>query len=211
MRFALALRRHLPTGAFPFALSALVHLAVFWQYRPSPPSSPLPVGYWVESVPSAEFFPQRRSLTKRAVPKSLALPTEESAPTAPPAAADPPAARLGNTEKATGLSGPIGDLNGVEVSVRQRYLYELEAFLNQNKPYPARARYLGQSGHVEMGFHLQADGRISEPHVVRPCIHDLLNQAALELVASKGRFRPIPPELKVSALHLTVSIQYELN
>lgn len=122
-----------------------------------------------------------------------------------------PAPAVGKTAQAVGPSGPLGDVHGVQVSVRERYLFELENFINRDKPYPARARHLGMSGLVKVAFHLNQDGEITDPHVVRPCIHDVLNRAAVELVSNVGRFRPIPPELGLAVLHVTVPIQYELN
>lgn len=203
----------LPRGfrtSLPWALSGLLHLFLLIQFVGSSATTKAPVGYWVEMVPSGnpELNASRRRTTPRA-PVDASAPSEQEKLAQSPAAPNAPA--LGNTTQATGLSGPIGDLQGTQASVRERYLYELEAFINQHKSYPARARHMGLSGRVEVAFHLDLDGTIRDPHVVRPCIHDLLNDAAVKLVADVGKFRPIPAELAVPVLHVTVPIEYELH
>lgn len=190
---------------WPLFLSGLLHLALIGKFVSQAPTSTLPLGHWVEMLPQGALAPSQA--VSRKVHPDASLPTEKAEQT--PAAET--AAPLGNTAQSTGLSGPAGDMAGVQVSLRARYLYELEVFLNQHKVYPPRARHLGMSGRVEVAFHLAGDGTITDPHVVRPCIHDLLNRAAVDLVASVGRFRPIPAELQLSVLHVTVPIQYELN
>jgi TonB family protein len=193
-----------------FGLSAVLHVALLWHYTLPHSESPAPLGNWVEMVPGAkpDFRPSTRS-AQHSAPSPVNAPVENKLSEAP--APSSPSAVVGNSTQSTGLSGPVGDLNGVQVSVRERYLYELESYLNQLKTYPSRARHLQQSGNVEVGFHLHGDGSITDAHVVRPCIHDLLNESALALVSSARQFRPIPTELGVTVLHVTVPIRYELN
>ncbi len=205
------MKNRVPRAWVATCLSVVLHMALLWQYTLPFAENPAPIGHWVEMIPSGR--PEFHAPTT-ATPKTIDSPVNapvESKPSVAAAAPTPPAAVLGNTTQSTGLSGPIGDMNGVKVSIRERYLYELEAYLNQLKSYPPRARHLQQTGRVEIAFHVHGDGTISDPHVVRPCIHDLLNQSALALVSSVRQFRPLPPELKLSVLHVTVPIQYELN
>lgn len=198
------------SSAVACLLSGLLHVFILVQFVGPAVTPKAPVGYWVEMVPSGT--PELNATRRRVIPRS---PVDASAPSEKEPVAQAPstpnAPALGNTTQATGLSGPIGDLNGTQASVRERYLYELEAFINQHKSYPVRARHMGLSGRVEVAFHLDLDGTIRDPHVVRPCIHDLLNDAAVKLVADVGKFRPIPAELAVPVLHVTVPIEYELH
>ncbi len=206
---SLSVPRHL-SSPLAWLVSGLLHIFILVQFVAPAAAPKAPVGYWVEMVPTGnpELNATRRRSTPRA-PVDTSAPSEREKVAQAPATPQEPV--LGNTTQATGLSGPIGDLQGVQASVRERYLYELEAFINQHKSYPVRARHMGLSGRVEVGFHLDLDGTIRDPHVVRPCLHDLLNDAAVKLVADVGRFRPIPAEMAVSVLHVTVPIEYELH
>lgn len=192
----------------PILISSAIHCALLFQFfGPTSTNTTVPLGHWVEMVPGGQVQKMRAHNVTPSTPSPLDQPADKSEQ----ASSTKATPALGNTTQATGLSGQIGDLNGAQVSVRARYLYELEAFLNQNKTYPARARHLNQSGDVEIAFHVHGDGSITDPHVVRPCIHDLLNRSAIELVSSVGRFQPIPKELGLAVLHVTVPIRYELN
>jgi TonB family protein len=196
----------IPRPWMALAVSAAIHVALLWHYTLPSLEPPAPLGHWVEMVVGAKPELQTRTKKNASVDSPVNAPVENKV--ASPA---PQAPVLGNTHEATGLSGSIGDMNGVQASVRDRYLYELEAYLNQMKTYPPRARHLQMTGRVEVAFHVHGDGSITDPHVVRPCIHDLLNQSAVALVSGAQRFRPLPPELGLSVLHVTVPIQYELN
>jgi TonB family protein len=198
--------------SIPYLLSGLAHIALIWfLYQPHAHRvSEAPLGTWVEMVTGDLQAPSRKTVA----PKVQAPPEEslvDDSEGQKAAAASAPQGVLGNTNASVGDTGPMGEANGVVTTIRSRYLFELEAFLNQYKTYPARARHLGQEGRVEVAFHLHADGSISDPHVVHPCEHDILNEAAIKLVSNIGRFRPIPPELNLPIWHITVPIQYELN
>jgi TonB family protein len=193
----------------PLLVSGLFHVVCLVHFSGSTAPQTSPLGYWVEMAPvsspsTTAASPQirHRNLDKESVEEASALPTPSSvAPSAP----------VGNAATGSGVEGPLGEADGALVSIRDRYLYELEAFLNSRKVYPIKARHLGLSGRVEIAFHLEADGKISDPHIVRPCIHDVLNEAALRLVQGMGNYRPLPTELKLAVLHVTVPILYELN
>ncbi len=200
------LNKMFPT--LPWVMSAGLHFAILWQYLAVPTTREIPLGQWVELAPTGSFAPQKKAQPTPISPLNHA--EEFSRPETAPSNAQPET-RVGNAAHSSGLTGNLGDPNGTIATARERYLYELEAFINQHKAYPLRARHLGLEGLVEVAFHVQGDGTISDPHVVRPCIHDLLNRSAVELVASTRKFRPIPAELGLSVLHVTVPIQYELN
>jgi len=191
----------------PLLLSALAHVLALWHYASPAPDSVLPVGNWVERV--SDISPRTKARKRTLSP----TPSAVSEPSAAEKAAEEQklSQALGNTQASTGLSGQIGDLNGVQVTARERYLYELEAFINQHKTYPARARLMGLAGKVEVAFHLHADGSISDTQVARPCPHDILNRAAVDLVTSVSLYRLFPAELKTPVLHVTVPIEYDLH
>ncbi len=190
-------------GVGPFAVSVALHAALLVGIlAPQLSHTPVPKGYWVElatPAPARPVPPMKKAPVAPTASKTDLSTDAKQAATAPAAA------------PSVAQNRPLGRADGVEASTRQRYLFELEVFLNQNKTYPSRARHLGLSGEVEVAFHLHKDGSISDPHLVRPCIHDVLNQAAVEHVSRVGHFRPIPQELNVDVWHITVPIAYELN
>jgi TonB family protein len=189
----------LPRSAGAWLFSILAHVFILVHFvGPAVVDHSVPEGTWVEMM----HADAPRHKARRNQPASISEDPLEKAEAVPP---------IGNTQKAVGHQGEIGHQHGAEASIRDRFLYELEAFINQYKVYPARARRLGQTGKVEVAFHLNQDGSITDPHVVKPCIHDLLNKAALDLVVRASKFRPIPPELKTPLMHVTVPIEYELK
>lgn len=191
----------LPTrhpGLWALGLSLVLHLALFAHWAGRESQRPAPLGHWIEMAASAVPTPATKRREKPARPDDFATENAKPAETVTPAVPTTP-------------SGPLGELAGAAVGARDRYLYELEQHLNQHKQYPTRARRLGLDGRVEVAFHLHHDGRITDPHVVRPCIHDILNEAALQTVANAGTYKPFPPEISLPVLHVTVPIQYEIN
>ena len=118
--------------------------------------------------------------------------------------------KLGNAAHGA-ADGVMGDPNGIVVSTRTRYLYELKTFFDQRKTYPAAARTLGQAGQVEIAFQIKKDGTISEVTIVTPSGFERLNQAALALVQNAKSFKPLPTELGMELWKLSVPIRYELN
>ena len=201
----LAAPRRYPVLA-PLLLSALLHVGLLWKFGQSTPGAAVPVGVWVEMAPGPA------GVSKPAPRRVAVTPDEQLATEQAPAPADTLAAnRTGNAAASSGLSGQLGDLNGAQVSAKERYLYELEVHLNQFKSYPARARHLGLEGEVGVAVHIYQDGSVKDPHVVRPCVHDVLNRAALALLESTPTFRPLPKELGLDVLHVTVPIHYQLH
>ncbi len=101
-------------------------------------------------------------------------------------------------------SGGPGDL-------RQMYLQELRARIDDLKRYPLKARRLGQMGVVVVSFELLADGRITNPRVTKPSPYRHLNESALNAVAAIRTFRPLPQEWKTTNLAVDVPIHYRIT
>ncbi len=206
----------------PFAISVLLHgsllflsLGGLWR------SSPQPYGVLVERVgipgggkPIAvisEFevdyaLPSDVALAPRKKNRKIKPVLEATEETR----ANESGGRLGNALHGAD-SGLMGDPNGIQVSTRDRYLYELKTFFDQRKTYPTSARTLGQTGQVEIAFEIEKDGSIGKVVIVTPSTYERLNQAALALVQNAKTFKPLPSELGVETWKLTVPIRYELN
>jgi protein TonB len=181
----------------PLLVSIALHFALFLGWKSPSFEIAKPEGVWVEVSPSTPL------------PSRIARPKVEEIKS-PINIADDKSQKLASQQMAQ-KTLQAGVENGVQASIRERYLYELELFLNQRKNYPVRARHLELEGKVEIAFHLEANGMISDPHVASASPHPILNEAALALVQGVGKFKPLPPELGVSVLHVTVPILYELN
>lgn len=205
----------------PFALSLLIHTALaFVTLGGMLQASKQPFGVRIERVgvpgggaPAivlSEFdvdysLPSDVALPKKKRKKATPVPLPKDETVSPEGGG-----RLGNATHGS-ESGVMGDPNGIQVSVRERYLYELKTFFDQRKTYPTSARTLGQTGQVEISFQIKKDGSVVDVAIAKPTTYERLNQAALALVKDAKSFKPIPTELGVESWKLTVPIRYELN
>lgn len=182
-----------------FALHAFLLFAVYQIGCPSAVVHSEPVGLSVQVLTAhlSAPFSAPRSTTAAAREKIAPLGAQPQA---------------GNSDVITqSAAAPVGVTNGAEVSAKERYLYEMRLLLDSRKHYPALARSLGQEGRVEVGFVLQADGRVVRTDMVAPSPHANLNRAALQLAGAIEKFQPLPAELRALAnWHVTVPIDYHL-
>lgn len=103
-----------------------------------------------------------------------------------------------------------GAQDGVAVSELERYKFELRLFLENHKVYPEIAKRLHQTGTVIIQFKVNAEGSIDDVRVASSSPFETLNRAAQDLIRRAARFRPIPGELHLSELTLTLPIEYRL-
>jgi protein TonB len=99
----------------------------------------------------------------------------------------------------------------VEVSARERYLYELRVLIEGRRTYPSVSRRLGESGEVRVGFELHRDGSIRDVAITAPSPHPRLNEAALALVQGLGAYRPFVAEIRADKIHVEIPVAYRLN
>jgi TonB family protein len=65
------------------------------------------------------------------------------------------------------------------------YDTELTLWLQANKKYPKMARRLGQEcENITLSFNVNPDGRLTDIMIKEKCEHEILNQAAIEIVKS---------------------------
>ncbi len=91
------------------------------------------------------------------------------------------------------------------------YQTALAAAIEREKFYPPLARRLNQEGIVEIGFTVQADGRIVNIHLRTQAPSAALARGAMEAIARVGQFKPIPPKLGMGTMNLTISLVYKLR
>lgn len=81
----------------------------------------------------------------------------------------------------------------------------------QHKRYPAQAKRIRQEGLVEISFEIGADGRLLSAQVSQSSQIQSLDAAALAAVTAASPFPPIPAELGVSRLSLSLPIEFALR
>jgi TonB family protein len=202
----------------PMAVSLALHAAlILFAGVGSFKVSEAPLGIFIErlGVPGAGAPALNEFEVDYSLPSEVMLPTKKVKKTSPAVAKATLAeggsggGRLGNASFGAS-EGTMGDPNGVAMSARSRYLYELKLFFDQRKRYPSQARDLGQSGEVIVAFEILKDGKIQNVSLHTPSPFERLNRAALTLVQEAGSFKALPTELG-DKWPLTVPIRYELN
>lgn len=203
-----------------FALSGLLHGALVMAFvvyalvaKPAVPFGrsievsmvELPSAAPAARAPVAEAKPAVKPAEPK--PGDIALPkktAEKVAEAAPNAAAPSSAAAKAN--------GPVGEATGRDVGEMDRYLYELRVTLETRKTYPTLSRRLREAGEVMVEFKVKKDGTLEAVNVVKESGFARLNDAAVQLVASLGRFRPLP-EVAAGRGELSVKlpIRYALD
>lgn len=100
-----------------------------------------------------------------------------------------------------------------QMSIREKYLRALQAYLSSRKKYPSLAKRMREEGLVIIEFSVAKDGSFFDERIIEPSRSPRLNNAAIELVQELGRFRAFPEEIlqKESELIVRVPIQYQLT
>jgi len=104
-----------------------------------------------------------------------------------------------------------GESEQIEAAdVKGVYLSELRTWIDQQKFYPESARSLGQTGVVEVKFRIDPSGNIINSTLEKQCAYARLNQAAISLMKSLGRFKPAPAGVFAGVVELILPIEYRL-
>ena len=96
-------------------------------------------------------------------------------------------------------------------AVRSRYLAGVMRKLQEAKRYPKRARRHGIEGDADVEFTILADGRACEATVFRSSGRRVLDDAVQAMIQRASPFRPIPAELNVPELRISVPIAFRLE
>ena len=167
-----------------------------------------PIGVFVKSRAATSTSTLTPAPTSR---QHLTLKKEVAA--APPAPSSPV---LGNSPD-DGVDGPnllagerVGDPNGIDVTSKERYKYELKLFIDNNKEYPRLALKQGQEGQVKVSFVVNRNGTITNVKLLKSCPFARLNEATLDFFRRFNAFKEFPDELSDPHLELTYLIDYKL-
>lgn len=91
------------------------------------------------------------------------------------------------------------------------YYHILLRQIAQHKRYPPAAKRARQEGLVEIRFTIAADGHLVDAEVSRSSSVPNLDAAALAAVTAASPFPPIPAELGVNRLQLSLPIEFSLR
>ncbi len=95
--------------------------------------------------------------------------------------------------------------------IRASYEAALMAELRKRRFYPKRALRRGREGTVQVGFDILADGRLENIRLVKSSGVKGLDNAALKVLRSIGRFKPLPEALGMRRWSLQVPMEYRLR
>jgi protein TonB len=90
------------------------------------------------------------------------------------------------------------------------YFERLLSEIARHKSYPRLARLRGWEGRVVVKFTLGPDGRVEQVSLQDGSPHEVLNEAALDLIRSRKRFEA-PPAGSAAPLVLRVPVVYSLQ
>ena len=105
-----------------------------------------------------------------------------------------------------GTPGSKHRTRGDVEDIRSRYLAEVLRRLQEAKRYPSRARRQEIEGRLELGLVIRKDGSASPGRILQSSGHDILDEAALEMVKRAAPFEPLPEELGIEKLELVVPL-----
>jgi len=190
--------------------------------EPEPPAPP--------KLPIAEPAPvEPEDLTERVIepPLPTAKPTPplktapEIVPEAVPAAViapEPPAEREPQTAGAGGKAGSEDSTeagaSGSDMSAGGRpgavadYGAIVLAWLERHKEYPRRAQQRRQEGVVLLFIAIDRGGRVLEARIEQSSGHDLLDQAALDMLERAAPLPPVPDDMPQQRLEIVVPVQF---
>lgn len=169
--------------------------------RPQPPealTSAAPV-----TVPQAKAQPMARQ------------PASAEAPVADTAQAAAPVASVDAGRGGVGRSPPSGSAasssGGGRPGVSVDYVSILQAWLEDHKEYPHRARSRRQQGVVWLHFVMDRNGRVLEHRIDRSSGYDLLDREVEAMIARAQPLPAMPAEMTQARLELVVPVQFVLR
>jgi protein TonB len=123
--------------------------------------------------------PHKKDLVKNIKPTSI---ENNSQPSSTPAIAQ-------NTSSAESLQSA-----GIE-SAMHTYMGQVRDYIAKHKRYPKEAKLRRHQGNVTISFIIDADGRVSQPKIVKSCKSRHINKS-VKVLLSKLRFNVAPVAIK---------------
>ena len=205
-----------------------LHLGLFWQFRQMSPSSPEKV---IEVTVDTAAEPEGRPVPKPpARPPDPVPAADASIPDAPRLPEIPTEdAAVPQEKQPEVVPEQVAKWQGPETfeiaedrpeprrparankDVMAAYFSGIRAAIERNKQYPGSARQRRQEGRVNVSFHVDAKGRVSDPEVMESSGFSSLDNAAVEAVRAAGPFDPPPPAAGEPPIGLEIPIVFQLR
>lgn len=179
---------------------------------------PMPVTRPEPPTPQKPPKPQKTKAEATPAPQQTAALAVEAPVEAPTSAQAQPAAS--QTQGAAGRSGvgrsPLSgsaesSSGGGRPGVSVDYASILQAWLEDHKEYPRRARSRRQEGVVMLYFVMDRAGHVLEYRIDRSSGHDLLDREVEQMIRRAQPLPPLPAEMTQARLELVVPVQFQLR
>lgn len=175
--------------------------------EPAPvPEAPKPVIKKIDPAPKPQTQkPDPEPQTRREVLKPQDTPP--ATPTAQAAQQRHKASQALTRATGTGEQRETGGDPGA----RRSYLNQVLARIARHKRYPRDARRDGATGVVTVSFVILANGALEATRVTKSSGDHRLDKAALDMLQRAAPFPPLPRELAVDRLTLTLPVEFSLH
>ena len=100
---------------------------------------------------------------------------------------------------------------GGNPAAKRNYYAKLAAWLNKHKRYPRRAKLRRQQGIVKVRFTIDRNGRVLANTIVNGSGHRLLDKEVQAMLKRASPMPPIPKELRLAKLTITVPVSFKLR
>lgn len=102
---------------------------------------------------------------------------------------------------------PAPDIDSIKHAYEQSILKKIDSA----KSYPALAVKRGKEGRVKVDFIVHSNGDISELKISYKASFSAFNDAAIKAVNAATPFDPVPPELKISQMKISVWVSFKIG
>ncbi|AHI28521.1 energy transducer TonB [Marinobacter similis] len=172
---------------------------------PEQPSEP-------EPQPKPEPEPEPKPAPKPE-PEPEPEPKPEPAPE-PPAETSPPESSVTTATDISESTEPQNQQVQLEAGSSARideYLNQLSRHLSQHYQYPRRARRLGQEGTPLVVFSFDREGELLELHLKTGSGHQLLDDAALEMLRDAEPLPAVPARMNGQSFSYALPVRFRLR
>ena len=97
------------------------------------------------------------------------------------------------------------------VAARASYEHVLATWIERHKYYPLMARRRGLQGTSSLRIALRRDGSVATSRLAMTSNHDVLDEAALDMVRRSAPFPPVPDAVGGDTFEFTVPIRFKLE
>ncbi len=110
----------------------------------------------------------------------------------------------GNIRISPGLTGGVG------LPTKQDYYEMVRLRIEREKKYPKEAYSMHKEGKVVLSFLINLEGVVRDLTIVKPCPHEVLNEAALQAVRDSNPFSKPPPRIFKDDIPFELNVTFEL-